>query len=280
MASSNVIHDAASKGFDNAASYDAHRPSYPDAAVSSLLDHLELAGKPRSKVLDLAAGTGKFTELLAARPEDFEIVAVEPLGPMRQTLAEKHLKGVEVRGGTAAKIDTVESGWADGVVVAQAFHWFAKEEALQEIHRVLKPGAKLGLIWNVEDYNRPRSWPVTTKWEQELNELSFSVSLDEQPRFRHDVWHQVFDRQAKADTPPLFATPIATERLPWSVWLTLEGLWERLDTLSWIAILEGEERRAFKDKFEKIVKEGDAKWNDKGEIEFHGCTFFAWTTRV
>lgn len=27
---------------------------------------------------------------------------------------------------------------------------FAKEEALAEIHRVLKPGAKLGMIWNVE----------------------------------------------------------------------------------------------------------------------------------
>jgi hypothetical protein len=30
-------------------------------------------------------------------------------------------------------------------------HRFAKEESLKEIHRVLKPGAKLGLIWNVED---------------------------------------------------------------------------------------------------------------------------------
>jgi hypothetical protein len=30
---------------------------------------------------------------------------------------------------------------------------FAKEESLKEIHRVLKPGAKLGMIWNVEDCN-------------------------------------------------------------------------------------------------------------------------------
>lgn len=28
---------------------------------------------------------------------------------------------------------------------------FAHEEALEEIHRVLKPGGKLGIIWNVED---------------------------------------------------------------------------------------------------------------------------------
>jgi ubiquinone/menaquinone biosynthesis C-methylase UbiE len=28
---------------------------------------------------------------------------------------------------------------------------FANEEALAEIRRVLKPGAKLGMIWNIED---------------------------------------------------------------------------------------------------------------------------------
>lgn len=119
MASTHTIHDAASKGFDNAKSYDAHRPSYPPAALSSLLNHLELENKPRSKIVDLAAGTGKFTEVLAARLEEYEIIAVEPLAPMRDTLAEKKLKGVTVHGGTADKIDVVETGWADGVIAAQ-----------------------------------------------------------------------------------------------------------------------------------------------------------------
>ncbi|KAH7162990.1 S-adenosyl-L-methionine-dependent methyltransferase [Dactylonectria estremocensis] len=150
MASTSWIHDAAFKGFHNALSYDAHRPSYPDTAVGSLLKHLGLEGRP-GRIVDLAAGTGKFTEVLAARPEAFEIVAVEPLDSMRETLAKKHLRGVEVRAGTASNIDAVETGWADGCIVAQAFHWFAEEESLKEIHRVLKPGAKLGLIWNVED---------------------------------------------------------------------------------------------------------------------------------
>ena len=127
--------------------------------------------------------------------------------------------------------------------------------------------------------DRPESWPATTQWEHELSQLNFSLPADDQPRFRHDVWHEVFTRQAKSEKP-LFSDPISTDRLNWSVWLTLEGLWDRVNTLSWIAVLEGEERRLYREKFEKIVKDGDGAWNEKGEIEVHGCTFSAWTTRL
>ncbi|KAF4976282.1 hypothetical protein FZEAL_7033 [Fusarium zealandicum] len=276
---SQIIPDIATKGFDDAQSYDTHRPSYPPASVSSLLGRLGLGGQPGRRVLDLAAGTGKFTELLAARPEGYEIIAVEPLGSMRSNLAAKQLPKVEVRDGTAAAMKDVEDGWADGCIVAQAFHWFAKEEALQEIHRVLKPGARLGLIWNIEDYNRPKSWPPSTKWEDELSKLNINQKVDTESRFRHLLWKQVFERQAQADTP-LFSTPIETEEIKWSVWLTPEALLDRLNTLSWNAIREVEERQAFRERVNRIVNEGDGTFNDKGEIEVHGCTFFVWTSRL
>ncbi|KAF9774516.1 hypothetical protein IL306_007470 [Fusarium sp. DS 682] len=274
-----TIHDIATKGFDDAQSYDAHRPSYPPAAVASLLGHLGLAGQSGHHILDLAAGTGKFTELLSARPEEYEIIAVEPLDSMRNTLAAKELPKVDVRPGTAAEMKDVEDGWADGCVVAQAFHWFAKEESLKEIHRVVKPGAKLGLIWNAEEYNRPESWPASTKWEQELSELNFNKKTDNEPRFRHLLWKQVFERQAEAEKP-FFSTPIETEKITWSIWLTPDALWDRFDTLSWNKLRQGEERRLFREEFDKIIKGGDAKFNEKGEIELHGCTFFAWTSRL
>jgi ubiquinone/menaquinone biosynthesis C-methylase UbiE len=66
----------------------------------------------------LAAGTGKFTEALAAREEGFEIIAVEPHADMRRVLSERGLKGVKVVDGTAENVP-VENGWADAVFVAQ-----------------------------------------------------------------------------------------------------------------------------------------------------------------
>jgi hypothetical protein len=127
--------------------------------------------------------------------------------------------------------------------------------------------------------NQPESWPAPTGWEKELLDLNFNEKADNEPRFRHQVWMQVFERQAKAEKP-FFSTPIETDKVPWSVWLTPEALWDRFNTLSWNALREGEERRLFREKYDKIVKEGGGEFNDKGEIELHGCTFIVWVSRL
>lgn len=116
---------AASAGFKDAKAYDAHRPSYPPAAVSALLEQLQTAGRARARLVELGAGTGKFTELLAARREAFDVVAVEPHADMRARLEAKELPGpgtVTVVDGHAAGMP-VEAGWGDACVAAQSFHW-------------------------------------------------------------------------------------------------------------------------------------------------------------
>lgn len=120
MLSAPAIHQTATTGFGNANAYDKHRPTYPFGAVQELLEKIDVAGKTGAKLVDLAAGTGKLTEVLAARTEGFRILAVEPHASMRQTLEEKNLKGVETKMGTAEDMG-VEDGWADAVVVAQVW---------------------------------------------------------------------------------------------------------------------------------------------------------------
>jgi ubiquinone/menaquinone biosynthesis C-methylase UbiE len=108
-------------GFSSANSYDTHRPSYASDAVEHLLNSLGLADKPRSRILELAAGTGKFTELLACRNENFDIVAVEPHRDMLRVLSEKNFPAgavVNVKEGNAVDIP-VENEWADSFIVAQ-----------------------------------------------------------------------------------------------------------------------------------------------------------------
>ncbi|KAL2881535.1 hypothetical protein SGCOL_003102 [Colletotrichum sp. CLE4] len=288
-----TLHQGASKGFADAATYDAYRPSYPPEATQRFLEHLRLADVPHAKILDLAAGTGKMTEVLAARHEGFEIVAVEPHEGMRAELERKGLRGVDVRDGFAARLPLGEE-WGDGAVVAQAFHWFATAESLKEIHRVLKPTAVLGFIWNIEDYNKPKHWKASTPWEQSLNELVFTLGGDGQPRFRDFVWKDIFDSQLDANPlravkdvvleggrkMPLFSVPVGEEKVPFTVWLTPEAVWNRLRTLSQVAVLEGARAAAFKAEFDAVLAGESVERNEKGEVALHGVTYFAWTSRL
>jgi ubiquinone/menaquinone biosynthesis C-methylase UbiE len=139
------IRDAA-RGFDvNAGAYEVARPSYPAEAVAHIVGRGGIG--PGTRVLDLAAGTGKLTRLLV--PTGAEVVAVEPVAAMRDRLAAL-LPGVEVHDGTAEALP-LAVGSVDAVTVAQAFHWFEAPVALAEMHRVLRPGGHLFLVWNTRD---------------------------------------------------------------------------------------------------------------------------------
>jgi SAM-dependent methyltransferase len=73
---------------------------------------------------------------------------------MRAVLSRELGAEIEVVDGTAERIPLV-AGAADAVTVAQAFHWFDHPRALAEMHRVLRPGGGVALIWNVRDENDP-----------------------------------------------------------------------------------------------------------------------------
>ncbi|OTA93611.1 hypothetical protein M434DRAFT_395428 [Hypoxylon sp. CO27-5] len=279
----------AEEGFKDAASYDAYRPSYPPEAVEKFLTSLKVSQQFDAKIVEIASGTGKFTELLAQRPEKFIVKAVEPHQSMREKLVQKDLPGVEVIDGKADKMP-INDEWGDACIAAQAFHWFATPEALKEIQRVLRPGAVFGAIWNVEDYNKPQSWPATTKWEQKLNDFVYSLD-DGLPRFRHLKWKEVFDQQLPAtplqvikdtftDRLPRFSLPLGEDSVKWTVWLSEEALSLRLNTLSQIALLKGEKREAYLKLLKEILQGDDVERNEKSEIAVHGVTFFIWTDRI
>jgi SAM-dependent methyltransferase len=139
----------ATRGFADAAVYERGRPDYPAAAVQRIVERLDL--RPARTVLDLAAGTGKLTRLLV--PSGANVLAVEPVPEMRAEL-ERRLPRVAALGGTAEQIPLAK-GYVDGVTVGQAFHWFKEEQALREIHRVLRPGGGVALIWNARDERDP-----------------------------------------------------------------------------------------------------------------------------
>jgi SAM-dependent methyltransferase len=133
--------------------YERGRPGWPAGAIAAVLERFGAR-----TVLDLAAGTGKLTELLAGLADD--VVAVEPVDGMRRVLAAR-LPGVRALAGTAEAIP-LPDGSVDAVLVGEAFHWFDLERAPAEIARVLRPGGGLAVMWNVPGWD-------SVEWLDELD---------------------------------------------------------------------------------------------------------------
>ena len=119
--------------------YHRWRPSYPPEAVDWL------APLPPAHVVELGAGTGKLTELLAAR--GLRVDAVEHDPRMLEVLG-RHVPDARLHVSDASSIP-LEDGSLDAVLVADAWHWFDPGPTVAEVRRVLRPGGWLGLVWNV-----------------------------------------------------------------------------------------------------------------------------------
>jgi SAM-dependent methyltransferase len=130
--------------------YVRFRPGYPD----SLLPLLEEQGTLRRDdvVADVGFGTGKLTRLFLGRVN--VLYAVEPNDEMREAgqrlVADDRCRVVA---GRAEKTGLPDAS-VDLVVAAQAFHWFDIESSLAEMQRILRPGGRVALIWNVRDEAR------------------------------------------------------------------------------------------------------------------------------
>jgi SAM-dependent methyltransferase len=137
-------------GFEDASDvYERARPDYDGPVVAALVERTRIG--PGTRVVDVAAGTGKLTrrlDHLGAR-----CVAVEPSTSMRSVFAGL-LPGVPVVGGTAEALPLADRS-VGAVVVAQAFHWFDAPVALAEFDRVLEDRGALALVWNERDESDP-----------------------------------------------------------------------------------------------------------------------------
>ncbi|MEQ7005509.1 methyltransferase domain-containing protein [Actinopolymorpha sp. B17G11] len=205
-----------------AQAYAENRPSYPVEAVRWALDPVTDSGSPDLRglaVLDLAAGTGKLTEVLVA--QGAEVLAVEPDPAMLAELSRR-LPRVQTLSGRAERIPVPDQS-VDAVVAGQAFHWFDMDQAMAEIARVLKPGGVVGALWNLEDVRVP--------WVAGLAEVS------ELPRDL-ETWQE--DQSTLAGHEPFDSVERAEFASPQQ--LTSEAFVARTATRSSLIVMAEDER--------------------------------------
>jgi ubiquinone/menaquinone biosynthesis C-methylase UbiE len=136
--------------------YSEHRPAYPRAAIEWILHDL-----PRTpRIADIGCGTGISTRLLAAGGA--RVIGLDPNSEMLNEARSisRDAQSIEYRAGTGESTG-LHDATVDAVVCAQSFHWFDARSALREFHRVLAPGGRLALMWNIKGESEPFSAQFT-----------------------------------------------------------------------------------------------------------------------
>jgi SAM-dependent methyltransferase len=252
------IHPTAAAGYRVAADdYVRGRPGYPPEIVGWLRDALGLG--PGATAVDLGAGTGKFTPYLLETGA--RVIAVEPVDEMRGKLSAA-LPQVEALAGTAEAIPLSDAS-ADAVVCAQSFHWFATPRAMAEIHRVLKAGGRLGLVWNRRD---PR-----VGWAARLDQIVHGLDRDA-PSYRTGEWRRLFPA-------PGFG-PLQERRFPHSHTGPPEDvILGRVRSTSFVATRRPKERARIEDEVRALIaSEPDLAGKDAVAVPHE--TFAFWTEKA
>lgn len=207
--------------------YERGRPGYPDDAVEWILTRSATDDGALPDVVDLGAGTGKFTASLVGRAAT--VTAVEPDDQMRARLIAG-LPGVTALPGTAESIPLGDES-ADIVTMAQAWHWTDPKRASAEVARVLRPGGILALVWNVRD--------ESSDWVAALSRVIGSSIAED------------FD----TITPPI-AEPLTRDayaEFHWSNHLDREGLVAMVASRSYIIAMSATDRADVLARLDQLI---------------------------
>ena len=126
----------------------------------------------------------------------------------------------------------------DAITAAQAFHWFASVPALIEMHRVLRNGGGLGLIWNRRDQGDALQAGLDAIIRRYRGKA---------PAHEANGWREVIRRS------PLFQ-PAGERQFRHEQVVDPDGLVDRVLSISFIAMLGERDRAAVAEEIRDLAR--------------------------
>jgi SAM-dependent methyltransferase len=232
------------KGFKSVAdAYERARPSWPPAAIDAAFHHWGL-DPAAGLVVDVAAGTGRLTKLLAERCP--RVLAVEPLVEMR-----RHIRDAPAVKGSAERL-RIDDGAAEAIFVGEAFHWFDRPAALAEFARVLAPGGGLAVMWNT-----PQS--ETTAWQEAVGRVFAELPANSDQRMPPGINSAASNYRDPAEvewrTGPDWGAfePIEHSEYLHAQTLDRPGVVALISSWSFVGALEASARAELLDRVEQVL---------------------------
>ncbi|XP_045196545.2 uncharacterized protein LOC123551575 [Mercenaria mercenaria] len=180
------IHRTAREGFKEGTFYEQYRPEYTDELVSHVVENLYIENNDvHYDILELGAGTGKFTRKILERFTNLQksrYLASDPLKDFLSVLRQQ-TQDLGTLVCSASNIPLPNSS-VQNIICAQCFHWFATEENVKEISRVLVTGGRLILVWLTRDFQ--------IGWVRKMEDV-LTLYYDGTPRKILGEWEKSFD---------------------------------------------------------------------------------------
>lgn len=216
--------------------YETFRPGPPGDAVRWLFP------EKVDTVVDVGAGTGALARLLTEVAS--RVIAVEPDPDMRQVLAAS-VPGIVALDGTGEALPVGDDS-ADGVVASSSWHWVDPEAGLVEAARVLRGGGVMAAMWTGPD-------PDGGFIRRAQTALGGG---DGNPLLQATLSGEFTPENLTLEIPEgLPFEAVEHRRFTWTLPLTSDQLIGLLGTLSWIIVMDVDDRERLFETARRLLRE-------------------------
>ena len=143
-------------------------------AVAELYDHIanELKISGRARILDVGAGRGYISFLLAARNPEATIIGID-YSPLQVRAAQKlrrqkQISNCSFQRGNAISIQFQDKAFDAAVSVGSIKHWPDGLQGMKEIYRVLKPGGSCIISETDQEATNEALWQFVRRFRIRL----------------------------------------------------------------------------------------------------------------